>query len=476
MATREEVFVDIIYREKNSAAVAKSFKDLAAQGLTFEKAVTKGNKATADFSQNIGGGLKQVQTWGKGAAGQLELLGTRIEDVRQKFNFNNLTLLFAGMVVQRTAETIAKSTMDTFMKISQGSSEAGRALMQFSAEWTYLKFEIGRAIGEALQPLLPLLIPIMRTMAEFAQRNPTAVFTAVFGAIALGLAAMTVAQVGMVVDMFKGMGDAAGKNYSGATNFIDKLSNFTGGAIGLSFVFSGIEEFAQGNELQGAIETALGGTFLVGANAKSAGLRNQTGYIALGLIALKFVTDDDLTLGERVQTYLATAFAGYVVGKRKGAIISLSAALVFDFALKPLSGLKEWVKAATDKELISAGGVPLYSPEAFVPPLVQASPPKKSFLQKLTGFGTSPTPTTSSAFGGGQAMVVDNSNSNNNITYNVNVTQPITSQDLDRMDEQVKRKTGSGSSKSKSLATKKLSAYANSRDSKNARALRAMGY
>lgn len=469
MTTREEVFVDVIYREKGQQKVAESFKKLTDGGMRFEKAVTKGNQATASFSENVGGGLKRVETYSVGATGKMKLLSRSIEDVRQKFNFNNLTLLFAGMVVQRVAENIARSTTATFMKISEGAGEAGRNIMQLGAEFTYLKFEVGRAIGEALTPLLPVLIPLIRSLADFAQKNPTAVFTAVFGAITIGLGMMVKAQVGMFMDMLKSMGDLSGKNFSGATGFLDKLTKGAGVGFGIIEAVNAFQSL-KAEEYWSALGSALTSTGLFTLASGNKKMANGGTVLAFAGIALQIADDidgDPAQIGKKLQDHLieVAVVAGMRWGFRAGVFT-----LIAGYSFEPIGSLLNKGMDAL-KGAVNSGG-------QFVQTAVGGLTP----IMPGLGSGISATPTTSAAFGGGQGVYVDESGKIAIQNYNVNVTTVQEAANVQSTTDAVKRQTGSGTTKASlskagqsSAAASKLSAYAKG-NSANAKALKAMGY
>lgn len=107
-------------------------------------------------------------------------------DSFKKFDMSALSIMFTGMLIQRTFQKILTSTVDTFSKISQGSTVAGQAITALGAEFTYLKFEVGRAIGEALAPLMAMLVPIIRAVADWIQKNPRLTAAIVLLGFALG--------------------------------------------------------------------------------------------------------------------------------------------------------------------------------------------------------------------------------------------------------------------------------------------------
>ncbi len=136
---------------------------------------------------------------------EMDKLEKKSKGMRQQFDMTSLSVLFAGMQMKRFSEGIIRSTVTTFNKISEGSTAAGQALLSFSANWTFLKFEIGRAIGEALIPLLPHLISIFGVLTGFAQKHPKGLTAILFGVFAVGTAALIVGSIGTLISSLTGV-------------------------------------------------------------------------------------------------------------------------------------------------------------------------------------------------------------------------------------------------------------------------------
>ncbi|MHA1829892.1 MAG: hypothetical protein ACTSX6_14725, partial [Candidatus Heimdallarchaeaceae archaeon] len=121
----------------------------------------------------------------------------KIDKTRDHFNYGYLSIMFFGMVLQRVSQQIMKSTISVFQRIEQGGTAAGRAIVAISAEFQFLKFEVGRAIGEALLPLLPILTKMIRGMAQFIQQHPEETFYSIATVLAVGGAMSMLGQVGL---------------------------------------------------------------------------------------------------------------------------------------------------------------------------------------------------------------------------------------------------------------------------------------
>ena len=121
----------------------------------------------------------------------------------QGFKMHLLGLMFFGMMLQRVFLGIMKQGVDTFMRITEGQTEAGQAMTALSANVEFLKFAIGDAIATTLLPLLPIIVSIIEKIVDFISQNRELVgivlivgavfgtFLAVFAILKLGFIALT---------------------------------------------------------------------------------------------------------------------------------------------------------------------------------------------------------------------------------------------------------------------------------------------
>jgi len=147
------------------------------------KAVEKANKKIAKSSKDVVNNQKKV---------------------KQQFDYSLLSFMFAGMAINRIGKRIVDSSLNTFTKISQGAGEAGKAMTALSAEWTFLKFEVGKAIGTVLGPLVPILTKIIRGFAKFTAQHPVTVFAGIASVLAVGGTLSVMGQVGMFLQGLHG--------------------------------------------------------------------------------------------------------------------------------------------------------------------------------------------------------------------------------------------------------------------------------
>lgn len=127
---------------------------------------------------------------------QLQSTTARVQNLMMQFGLN---MLFTGMMIKKTFQQIAKSTVDTFMKISAGATPGSQAIMAVGAAFEYLKYSIGDAIGQALLPLLPVVLDLIERFADWVQQNQELVAAIVIGAIVFGTLLMLLGQLLLVL-------------------------------------------------------------------------------------------------------------------------------------------------------------------------------------------------------------------------------------------------------------------------------------
>ena len=83
-----------------------------------------------------------------------------------------LSVLFLSQQIGMAMQRMATISMQSFMKISQGQTEAGMAMTALSANMEYLKFVFGNTIATALLPFIPAIMEIIQNVANFIAAHP----------------------------------------------------------------------------------------------------------------------------------------------------------------------------------------------------------------------------------------------------------------------------------------------------------------
>lgn len=221
---------------------------------------------------------KRIETLGKGIEktttsvykfvdGQQELVKST-ESVAtgiHRFQMHLLSIMFFGFILQRTMQKITSSTVSTFMKITEGQTLAAQGINALSASWELLKFSIGNAIASVLEPLLPILLPIIEAVADFVQQNPVPVFAGIVGLLTLGTFLSAIGQIGLFMQgltIWKASSDLT--KFTGPGGGLEKITNAAFKGVGIAIAITGIYDLVEGNILKGLKEVMIGaGLFML---------------------------------------------------------------------------------------------------------------------------------------------------------------------------------------------------------------------
>ncbi len=311
---------DPTYLNQASKNYQTFFQNVRAQGDDFVSLRTVQDQTIVKSQQKFSKGLVKNMKYVVDANGNM--IDSQIESVekaRQTFNFGYLSVMFFGMALQRVSQSIIKTTMSAFTKIADGATEASRAVTVVSAEFEFMKFEIGRAIGEALVPLLPIIQKITRGFADFVQQHPEATFYSIASVLAVGGAMSMLGQVGMFL---MGLKEFTVSNewtaFAGPNGSLARVSSLAmeGLTIGLGFYFIKelIQDFSK-KDYEEAVTDMLFLASIMMPAGKTAGV--------LGLIGLGFTIVNNLKDGQEVYDALANAFSigGITVFAKGGALL-----------------------------------------------------------------------------------------------------------------------------------------------------------
>jgi len=188
-----------------TAAMSKSMQGIQSQiqalgkGFGFNMPDTFDQAdALGEFDQRAKGVNKRMNNLaaqGMIAAEAVEVTGQRGKQagnsMMEAFDGAAMGLMFFGMQVQRIFTGIMRSGISTFQDVHSQLENTTTATDRLSGAWQFLKFNI----GEALQPVMEWLLPIVDTVAKFIEENKTLVrWVTILGA-AFGTLAMTLGAV-----------------------------------------------------------------------------------------------------------------------------------------------------------------------------------------------------------------------------------------------------------------------------------------
>jgi len=130
--------------------------------------VKKTTKQLADLKMQVGHLGSVAQRIG----GNFQILKTKLRNFVNTFQAWALSVMFFGMLIQRTFTNIAKSGIKTFKEISDSASAQVQALGRLEAAWTFVKWSVGNAITTALLPLMPIILTIVAAVTDWVNAHP----------------------------------------------------------------------------------------------------------------------------------------------------------------------------------------------------------------------------------------------------------------------------------------------------------------
>jgi len=135
-------------------------------------------------------GFKDINTMLPKIKKRTKKVTKAMDEQRQQFDMNALSMLFFGMAIQRVFQGILVSSIGTFNKVTEGSTMAGQGIAALKANMELLKFSIGEALATAILPFIPRLIEIIQASSDWVQQNKKLVAGLILGGFILGTVAM----------------------------------------------------------------------------------------------------------------------------------------------------------------------------------------------------------------------------------------------------------------------------------------------
>jgi len=216
-------------------------------------------------------GMRQVTTVTNAYGRTVQKTERTISGLTRRFEFHYLSILFFGMAIRRTFETMARSATQTYLKMTEGQTQAGQALLGLSASFSFLSFTVGEALGRFLEPFLPTIISIVNVVGDWISQNETLVG----GLIAAGLAVGTflmwtgILKLGLMGIQMWAEAAAGAKGIGMLSGALSGLTGPVGIAIGALALLAGALIISEWDEMTKAAKAF--GDYI------SAGLRGDIG-------------------------------------------------------------------------------------------------------------------------------------------------------------------------------------------------------
>lgn len=215
-----KVRADVLDAKKNLASLRKDFN--SGDGVVSSKTLARAEQGF----KNLSGKLRGLETiTRKPGFAKLGEGMTEISDImddlddkiaKSKFNFQGwaLSIMFAGMAIQRIFSGISKFGVKTFNDIAHSVEGMTTNTDILQGSMTYLGF----SIGQALEPVIGWLVPIVEWIANLVAEHPKWTAAVIATGIAIG-GLLTV--VGGTVLALYGLAEAFSIVFG--VNLIDKL-------------------------------------------------------------------------------------------------------------------------------------------------------------------------------------------------------------------------------------------------------------
>lgn len=186
----------------------KGFKKATGKLALLESVAKKINRPIYQIGRNlrrvglkiteIGKGGARFQDIYTGAFVSANNAATRFRAQLKKFPAHLLSIMFIAMQLKRVFLGFLDSAMATYMRLTEGQTLAGKAMMRMHAAWEFFKF----SIIEALTPLITYFSALIVNVLDFVAANPElmkmlGIFTLLLGLV--GLIASPMANVALAI-------------------------------------------------------------------------------------------------------------------------------------------------------------------------------------------------------------------------------------------------------------------------------------
>jgi len=188
---------DITAANRGLMDVGKTYNRLADAGMLNNRVVAQLKRQFVELSKTAGNTITNLDKQFKS-----------LTKSQKTFNFNFLTFLFAGMMLQRVFGGALRSIIDSYKKMTGMNSEFNKGVLKLNASWNFLKFSIANALNSpAVINGLQWLTDGLETMADFFAENEwaaQALLGTMAGLFALGSISLFIGslmQMGMMLDL-----------------------------------------------------------------------------------------------------------------------------------------------------------------------------------------------------------------------------------------------------------------------------------
>lgn len=193
---------------------------------------------------NLGDGIKTSADRMGTFRSSMQVVGKQFSKTTtnmKRFRMEWLSVMFFSMNVVRRLKGIMVSSVQTFTKIADKNNEAAQSVAALGAQFKFLQFTVGQAIGQTLEKHMPTIVNLVDAMADFVQQHPDEVVYGLVGALTALAGLNIAAQIALVSS---GISQIAA-NASTATTKVGMLKGALGtltGIVSLTLAFKGLNE------------------------------------------------------------------------------------------------------------------------------------------------------------------------------------------------------------------------------------------
>lgn len=186
-----------IYSKQTMAALsgstAKATKTLQGFGLSsgkindilanVDRSVARTTTTQTVHATSMRETTKQYNKFGK----EVKSVKKNVKGLNRPFQFHYLSIMFFGMAIQRFFQGYARTGADALIKITEGATIQAQAIIGLQAEWRFLTFAIGEAVGEFIRAN-PWIGELIEKISDFISQNKQLVGTMIAVGLAVGTA------------------------------------------------------------------------------------------------------------------------------------------------------------------------------------------------------------------------------------------------------------------------------------------------
>jgi len=140
---RIEILIESLFKDEGFVRAEKKLVKLRNLSQKVSTQFRRGFQTITDTTEKVLGGFK-------------------------RFPAHMLSIMFLGWQLKRTFLGFLESATATYMKITEGQTAAGKAMLKFQAAWEFFKF----SVLEALAPLIEFFATLVANIVDFVSQHP----------------------------------------------------------------------------------------------------------------------------------------------------------------------------------------------------------------------------------------------------------------------------------------------------------------